>query len=161
MIKKALLNFLGLVFCFSVFSQNQTDSIYITKAFGDYKFECNGKRLRFNEVRFMMKDNPEALNYLEKAKHGDNSSRVFSYAGGFLIGYPIGTAIAGGKPKWKLAAVGFGLLVFSIPISNLSRAHAIFAIDKYNGKRKSLSYNIQYDLKLGLSPNGIALVARF
>lgn len=30
---------------------------------------------------------------------------ILSYAGGFMIGWPIGTAIGGGKPAWALAGI--------------------------------------------------------
>ena len=35
--------------------------------------------------------------------------------GGFLIGWPLGTALAGGDPNWTLAAIGAGCVAIAIP----------------------------------------------
>ena len=37
-------------------------------------------------------------------------SYVFGFSGGALIGWPLGTAIAGGDPVWYLAGIGAGLI---------------------------------------------------
>lgn len=161
MIRKVFLNLLGLVLCVSVFSQNQNDSIHSTKVFGGYKFECKGKVLTYSDMLEMMKDNPEAYQYMEKAKSSAGIVNVLSFAGGFLIGWPLGTAMAGGKPNWTLAGVGCGLLIVTIPIASSSNKNAMIAIDKFNTKRKGLSFRGQYDLNLGLNPSGLVLALRF
>jgi hypothetical protein len=161
MIRKVLLNLLGLVLCVSIFSQNQNDSIQAKKVFGGYKFESKGKILTLGDMLEMMKDNPEAYQYMEKAKSSAGIANVLGFAGGFMIGWPLGTAMGGGKPNWAIAGVGCGLLIVAIPISSSSNKNAMIAVDKFNAKRKGLSYRGQYDLKLGLNPNGLALVLRF
>ena len=66
----------------------------------------------------MMKDNPEAYQYISKAKSTAGFANVLGFAGGFMIGWPIETALGGGKPNWILAGVGCGFLIITIPISN-------------------------------------------
>ncbi len=161
MIRKVLLNLLGLVLCISAFSQTPKDSIQVTKVFGGYKFESNGKILTFGNMLKMMKDNPEAYQYMEKAKGSAGIANVLGFAGGFMIGWPLGTSMGGGKPNWALAGVGCGLLIVAIPLASSSNKNAKLAIDKFNAERKGLSYRDQYDLKLGFNPNGLALVFRF
>ncbi len=161
MIRKVLLNLLGLVLCVSVFSQNQNDSIQAKKVFGGYKFECKGKILTSKDMLGMMKDNPEAYQYMEKAKNSAGIANILGFAGGFMIGWPLGTAMGGGKPNWALAGVGCGLLIVAIPIASSSNKKAMIAVDKFNVKRRGLTYREQYDLKLSLNQNGLGLVLRF
>lgn len=156
MIKKLLLSLSGLILCFSIFSQNQTDSIKIFKVFGGYRFESKGNVLTYGNMLDMMKDNPEAYQFMSKAKSTAGFAKVLGYAGGFLIGWPIGTAFGGGKPDWTLAGVGCGLLIIMIPISSSANNNALIAIKKHNSSIKGLSYQNQYDLKFGFCLNGLS-----
>lgn len=60
-----------------------------------------------------MADNQDAYVLMDKVKTRTTVVSVFSYAGGFMIGWPIGTAIAGGDPNWSLAGVGAGLITLA------------------------------------------------
>jgi hypothetical protein len=161
MIKKLLLSILGLILCLSIFAQNQTDSIKIFKVFGGYRFESKGNVLTYGNMLDMMKDNPEAYQFMSKAKSTAGFANVLGFAGSFMIGWPIGTALGGGKPNWILAGVGCGLLIIAIPISSSANNNALIAIKKYNSSINGLSYQNQYDLKLGLCPNGLSLKLMF
>ena len=57
---------------------------------------------------------------------------ILSYAGGFMIGWPIGTAIGGGKPAWALAGIGGGLVAVAIPLSISSNKKMETAVRQYN-----------------------------
>lgn len=57
---------------------------------------------------------------------------IFSYAGGFMIGWPIGTAIGGGDPNWGIAAAGVGCVLLSIPLANGYKKNAKEAVSIYN-----------------------------
>jgi hypothetical protein len=57
---------------------------------------------------------PEARAEMKKAQSYLLAGSIFSYTGGFLIGYPIGTAIGGGEPVWAMAAVGAGLIALAV-----------------------------------------------
>lgn len=161
MIKKLLLSFYGLILCGLIFSQNQNDSIKIFKVFGGYRFESKGNVLTYANMLDMMKDNTEAYSYMSKAKSSAGFANVLGFAGGFMIGWPIGTALGGGKPNWVLAGVGCGLLIISIPIISSSNSNALIAIKKYNSSIKGLSYINQFDLKFGLCSNGMSFKLMF
>jgi hypothetical protein len=161
MIKKALFFVIGLILCVSIFSQDQNDTIQTTKVFGGYKFEKNGQVLTLQNMLDLMKDNPDAYSYLEKAKASAGFANVLGFAGGFMIGWPLGTAIGGGNPNWTLAVVGCGLIIVTIPISRSANKNTIIAVDKFNKSRKGLTYNNQYDIRLGLSQNGLGFKIRF
>lgn len=159
--RKILLNLLGLIFCLSVFSQNKNDSIQATKIFGGYKYENKGKTLTYSEILEMMKENPEAYQYMNKAKNERSIASVLVFAGGLMIGWSIETSVRGIKPNWTLAGVGCGFLIVSIPIISSSNKNAMIALEKYNTIGKGLSQHKQYDLKLGFNPNGLGLVLNF
>ena len=161
MLRKVLLCIVGLVLCITASLQAQSDSIRVVKVFGGYKFESNNITLSYVDMQAMMKNDAEACQYLDKAKSSAFIANIFGMAGGALIGFPIGTALGGGKPNWVLAGVGCGLIIIAIPIISSSNKNALIAVNKYNSTRKPLSYKKTYDLKLGLNPGGLALVLKF
>jgi hypothetical protein len=94
------------------------------------------------------------------AKNNYTASMIFQLPGGFLIGYPLGTAMAGGDPNWTLAAIGAGLVVISIPFISAYNKHARNAVSVYN---KGLKYStlVRPDLRFGITYNGLGAYLRF
>lgn len=43
---------------------------------------------------------------------------VFSYVGGFLIGWLIGIILGGGEANWNLVLIGVGLFIVFLLLSN-------------------------------------------
>ena len=84
------------------------------------------------------------------------------YAGGFLIGYPVGTAIGGGEPKWAMAGIGAGLLIIAIPISSGANKKVKKAIRLYNKSLIPITYHKPSpSFSLETTQNGIGVVMRF
>ena len=161
MTKSILLALMGIIMSVSMFSQTTNDSIKVTKMFGGYKFEQNGKTLTYSKMLEQMQSNPEAYNYMKKASDNVGLATVFSYAGGFLLGWPIGTAMGGGKPNWSLAGVGGALLCITIPISSSINKNAAKAVALYNGGQKSQTPNTSLDMKFKMKADGLAFVVNF
>ena len=161
MSKKTFLSVFMLIFGISVFAQDNIDTITATKVFGGYRFEQDGKLLNLNTMATLMKEDSSATVYLKKAKTSATIAYVLSYTGGFLIGYPLGTAIGGGKPAWAMAVVGCGLIVVGLPLTNAAGRDAKTAADIYNSNRRNLAMNRNYDLRLGISATGLTLRLRF
>jgi len=107
--------------------------IMLEKVFGGLKFSQNGKYLKPKEILALMESNPEAFNAFKKAKSNLDMASVLGFAGGFMVGWPLGAAVAGGEPQWGLAAAGGALVVLSIPFSTGFKKHATKAVDIYNG----------------------------
>lgn len=86
---------------------------------------------------------------------------ILGYAGGFMIGWPLGTAIGGGEPNWALAGIGAGLVVLSIPLSSSAKKKTIKAIELYNQglvpKKEIETMSFQFQ---GTS-NGFGLIMKF
>lgn len=157
---KTLLIITTVLLCYSnLFAQNQSDSIEVKKRLGTV-FIQNGRYLTPRQLLDITESNPEAYKEMKIAKTNYDVGTVFGFAGGFLVGWPVGTAIAGGKPNWTLAGIGAGLIVVSIPFSSAYTKHAKNAVNIYNnGIRQTGMKN--FDLKLGLASNGIGLKITF
>jgi hypothetical protein len=151
-----------LIFLMTVFNsygQNKLDSIEIKKALGTV-FRQNGKNLTPRQLLDITQSNTEAYKEMEIAKSNYDVGSVFGFAGGFLVGWTLGTAIAGGEPNWTLAGIGAGLIVVSIPFSTAYTKHAKNAVNLYNNGLKSTGLN-NVDFKIGLTYNGIGVKVIF
>jgi hypothetical protein len=157
--KKLIIAGLLLTIVYSLYGQNQPDSITTVNRLGPV-FQQNGKNLTPGKLLTITESNPEAYSEMKIATNNYYGSMVFQLPGGFLIGYPIGTALAGGDPNWTLAAIGAGLVVVSIPFTSAYNKHAKNAVSIYN---KGLKYStmIKPDLKFGITYNGIGINLRF
>ena len=94
------------------------------------------------------------------AKSNYDIGTVFGFAGGFLVGWPLGTALGGGEPNWTLAGIGAGLIVVSIPFSTSYTKHAKKAVGIYNTGLSQTGLR-KIDFNLGLTCNGIGIKMTF
>lgn len=82
--------------------------------------------------------------------------QVLGFAGGSLIGWPLGTTLAGGEANWTLAAIGLPLVLISVPLSKAFNEHAIEAAENYN---QSISQKFtSFRIRLGSGTYGYGLV---
>ncbi|MBO4602312.1 MAG: hypothetical protein J5651_04045 [Salinivirgaceae bacterium] len=106
--------------------------------------------------------NPEAVKYADKARTNNTFALIFSCAGGFMIGWPLGTYLGGGDPEWTLLAVGAGSLTVGMIFNSCTKKNARKAVEIYNGGAGiPTSKHIQSELGIGLTGNGIGLSLRF
>ena len=154
-LKKTLLGVLLFSTVFSATSQNTADTIEVRKAFGTV-FRYKGKNLTPRQLLDMTAPMPEARKEMEIAKTNHAAGTVFGFIGGFLVGWPLGTAIAGGDPNWALAGIGAGLIVISIPFSSAYTKHAKNAANLYNSGQKHSGLNGP-GLDIGMTSNGLGL----
>lgn len=161
---KQVLSIILLIFCCLSYTsaQSAADSITVKKVFGGYQFRQAGKLLSLNQLSKVLKTNEEAWDQYKSAQTNYALALVFSGAGGFLIGRPIGTAIAGGEPNWALAGIGAGLVIVAIPIAAGYNTKAKQAVQTYNsGLQKTSSFWDRNQLKLTLTGNGIGFALKF
>ncbi|MEI7503652.1 MAG: hypothetical protein WCJ61_10250 [Paludibacter sp.] len=137
------------------------DSIQITKISSGYKFMYKGENLSMDRLGVLSNKNATSAKYYSQAKGTSGLLLVMSYVGGGLIGYPIGTFLGGGKPYWNLAIAGCGILVISLPIISSVNNNLLKAANAYNEASKISRNDNFYDVKLGLSPSGLALIVKF
>ncbi len=142
-----------------LFAQQKGTPIDIEKGF-EASFYQNGARLNMAKLSQIMQDNTEAMTSLGKAKTNKAFATVFGFAGGFCVGWPLGTALGGGDPEWAMLGIGAGLIVISIPLTIAYSNHATNAVNLYNesiGAPAKQNVSMQF----GMTPNGLGLTMRF
>jgi len=177
MFKNSLILFISMFLCMTVYSQEVIEnmqrkstiipakpqlatSIKDTIQYTGNKYTLNNEVLTLNKMEVIMQNNTVATEYLKSAKGNTVFAYVLAYAGGFMIGYPLGTAIGGGQPNWTLAAIGCGLIAIDIPIISSGNKKVRNAVNAYNQTGK-LSRVEKYNIKLGINQNGMGLALRF
>lgn len=85
-------------------------------------------------------------------------SYIFGFAGGALIGWPLGTAIAGGDPDWYLAGIGAGLAGVAIVFEVLGKKRCNgYALNQGSQSEYTVKNKGQIKLVSGGSNVGLAL----
>ena len=143
-----------------ILSYSSSDSIISKKAGLGYRYYSKEQKLSGSELAEKLKTNDQAR---EKYSHAEGLSMVaniFAASGGVLIGWPIGTAIGGGKPNWILAGVGAGLAAIGITIGAGADKKVRQAVDLYNQGVVTGSLGIK-EIRLGLTSGGFGLCLKF
>ncbi|MGB0432535.1 MAG: hypothetical protein ACPGLV_18810 [Bacteroidia bacterium] len=135
MIKSAIIFLMLFVSAQVLFAQTPPRIEIVEGSFG-IRFEMNGKKLSPRQLKNAMSDYPKASAEMKIAKRNYKLASVFTLPGGYFIGYPIGTHLAGGEANWRLLGVGVGLVVVSFPFYDRYKKHAIEAVKIYNKERK-------------------------
>ncbi len=160
--KKVYIILAVLTICFNVVNgQAARDSISMKKVFGGYQFYQGSTQLNMNQLVSAMEPNEDAYKQIKSAQSTNTLATIIGGVGGFMIGWPIGTALGGGEPNWTMAGIGAGLAVVSIPISQKFNKQAKSAVDIYNNGLNTSSLENKNELKLFAVGTGIGLVFKF
>ncbi len=156
---KILLSISCLLFVIFTCSAQKINS---EKVFAGYKFTQNGKPLKIKEVAKIVSGNMEARKLMRSAKSNIEMGTILSGIGGFLIGWPIGSAIGGGEPNWLLAAGGVVAAGIGIPLSNSGFKRARQSVRIYNKSLPNTSGSqFKPQFHLAASQQGIGLLIKF
>jgi hypothetical protein len=136
------------------------DTIQYQKAGMGYKYTLNNEPLTLDKMSNIMQDNPTSVELIKKAKSTTGLITILGYVGGFLIGYPLGTAMRGGEANWSLAAIGCGFIAVAIPIASAADKNLLKAVQTYNMDAPTTSIE-NYELKFGTTQNGLGFTFRF
>ena len=134
--KKVVFALVIAVFAFSI---TNAQKIEIKKSFGENMFYQDGKKLKAKQIKRKLKSNIEASALMKSARSNYIWSSILGGAGGALVGFPVGTAIAGGNVKWELAGAGAVLILVAIPILNNYNKKARKAVELYNSGLPNVS----------------------
>lgn len=136
--------------------------IEMEKVFGGYKYTQNGTQMTMKDLVKTMASNQQAFDLIKKAQSNNTIASIIGFAGGGLIGWPIGTSLGGGDANWTLAGIGAGLVAITIPISSNVNKKAKQAVELYNSSLNATSYNeFKPEIKLLANGNGIGLSMNF
>jgi hypothetical protein len=153
-VKRIILLLLIISIAACINAQDRTE-IKIYKTFGGARFEMDTLVLSPKQVLQVLKIEPLAYEKFKRAKANYDVAGALGFAGGLLVGFPIGTAIAGGNPEWGMAIAGGVLIVGSFSLNSVFRSHAFEAIELYNGKTARIKPQFQF------YGTGARLVVRF
>jgi hypothetical protein len=154
--------FITLISAFVMTTICQAQKIDIEKVGGGHKYSQNGVVLTMDNLPGKVASNKESLSLINKAKSSAKFVTVLGYAGGFLIGWPIGTAIGGGKANWGIAGVGVGILAIAFPIASGADKKINQAVELYNASLNPTSYfQSKPELNVVANANGIGLSMSF
>lgn len=159
MMNKAILS---LIFALATLTFCNAQRIEIKKSFGGYIYSQNGARMTMGDMVDAMESNAAALRLIKKARANNATASVIGFVGGGLIGWPIGTALAGGESNWNLAAYGAGLVVVTIAISTRSNRQAKKAVELYNASLETSSlYEFKPQFSFIANGNGLGFSMSF
>jgi hypothetical protein len=144
-----------------VSGQPSMDTIVMQKVFGGYQFYQGSKRINMSNLVKTMKPNEQAFQEIKAAQTTYIFGNILAFAGGFMVGWPIGTAIGGGDPNWALAAVGAGLIIITIPIGQKFNKQARTAVNTYNKSVKTSSFWDNADFRFGFTGNGVGFTMSY
>ncbi len=160
--KKIILAFYILFFGFSSsFGQTITDTLSIKKTGGKYEFSQKNIKLSLQETKDALKTNEVAYKEFNKAQSNKSLSNICGTAGGFLIGFPLGQALAGGDANWTLVGIGAGLIAVAIPLQSKSGKQYNNAVNLFNDDLKMKDNIIKKEIRMGLNSNGLSVALLF
>lgn len=145
----------------------QSDSTNIQNQEFHYKSKMPGKGYYYQgqpvlpkEIPELVKNSSEAYNLAKSANSSGGLAQVLGFVGGFMIGLPLGTMLAGGEPQWGLVGVGAAFIAIGIPMTASANKKMQQAIRIYN---ESLQEKPITGLKLEVAggPFGFGLKLRF
>lgn len=157
MTRRISLVLVGILFSLQVFSQSA--DITYEKTFGGLKFYQLGQVLKPKQMLNKMSGNQVAYDYMKKAKTNYDVAQVIGGIGGFMVGWPIGTAIGGGEPNWTMAAIGGGIVLLGLPLNSAFNKNAKKAVRSYNNEGDTSSRKI--NLGFAVDKYGVGVVLRF
>ena len=131
------------------------------KVFGGYQFYQYGQRMNMKQLVNKMKPDILAYDQIRSAKSSYNLAMVFSYAGGFMIGWPLGTSITGGDAEWALAGIGAGLIAITIQIGRSFNKKARQAVNTYNEGLAPMPFWKRSELSVSTTGNSVGMLLQF
>ncbi len=158
-----LLFFAALTFgaSFNAYAQNANEIEIRTNFFGS-KFYKGDAIISVNQVLEEMAPNESVYNLMISAKKDYLFTQILTASGGFMIGWPVGTAISGGEPNWAMAGIGAGIIAISIPISSNFKKKAHSAIKQHNTIiTASRSYHLKPMYSVGFGKEGFNIQMNF
>jgi len=153
---------LTLTFVITTLTFCNAQKIDIEKVFGGYKYTQNDELMSLGDLASVIESNTKAFELIKKGRTNRSFAAILGFAGGGLIGWTIGTAVAGGKANWALAGVGAGLVIIGIPISSSANKKINQAVELYNASLNSTANNkLKPEFKIIANTSGFGLSMNF
>jgi hypothetical protein len=119
--------------CVSTPKMNANAPIEKRSAFLGTSYEQSGAAIDRADMINKLEQEPAAREELSGYRVIATTSLILAAAGGALVGWPVGQAIADKEePLWALAGVGGGLIVVGIPLAIVADNKVDSAVDAHN-----------------------------
>jgi hypothetical protein len=128
---------LSLLMACTICATLQAQDIVMYKTFGGVRFERDSMVISPRQVQSILWEDALASEKFREARVNSSVSAVLGFAGGVLIGIPVGAALIGSDPEWGFALGGAGLIGLSIPFNRVFQRKAQEALDIHNQKKSS------------------------
>ena len=117
-------------------------------------YQQDGQTLDRAHMVKQLKHEPSSAKDIRAYTSWTAATTITSLAGGALIGWPVGQAIAGDpEPLWVLAAAGGGLIVVAIPMAVVGDKKLKKGVRAYNEGLRTTGNDIDPQLlQLNLTP---------
>lgn len=126
-----------------------------------FPLKQHGEVLTVPQLDQIFANHPEARLEFKAARGNRDLSMVLGYAGGFLIGWPLGQSLGGGDPNWVMAGIGAGLIIIAIPLGSAFKKRSLNAVDIYNKGLQETTEEAKVSFHLENTNSGIGLVMKF
>ena len=123
------------------------------------RFYEGDKLLKPREVLTRLQLNTEAFAEFKKAKANYDAAQVLGFVGGFMIGWPLGTALGGGDPQWGIAAGGGALILASLPLNSAFKKRADRALTIYNSNQPA-AWSFPIDVRFRFYGAGAGIMVK-
>lgn len=137
------------------FAQSEK-KLTLSKDFWGYKYLEGRNAISKQQAMRLLESNPEAIKLFKQGNSNLVPAGILGFAGGFMIGWPIGESLGGKKdPQWGLAAGGLALVIVGGVLEKSFQKKANQAFDLYN-QGTVTSY-----WKVGTNGTGISITYTF
>ena len=119
-----------------------------------------GVRLKPNDVRMVMEEDPDALYTYNKGRKLGSIAFGLSYAGGAMIGVNLGLLIADYDPIPVLYALGGTSIVTGLVLAFIADGKIKQSVSIYNSGQRRYSA-VPYQINFGLTQTGVGFTMNF
>ena len=123
--------FIHIFFVQTTSAQKDSLSFYYN-TFGIPKYQINKKPVDSKEFKYHLAKNDPALRKFNAGKNLSLTSTIMQGAGGFLLGYNLADIMINKNKNYTAGAIGLGLIVVSIPLSNYGLKKSNQALSMYH-----------------------------
>lgn len=119
----------------------QKDSLSFSyNSWGIPKYQVNNISVSSKEFKYYLAKNDPALKKFNSGKKLNLASTIMKGAGGILLGYNLADIMVNKNKNYTIGAVGLGLIVVSIPLSNYGIKKSNQALTLYHEDDLVLKY---------------------
>jgi hypothetical protein len=122
----------------SVNAQKKSDKLKIINGSFKNKYYKGVWNISKEKAYGMLRENGEAYNLVISGEKLQKTGSTVACVGAALIGYTLGSALAGAEDtKWFIAGIGGGLALLAIPVYSTGKKKVQMGVEVYNETLKT------------------------